>query len=147
MEILARRAFRWAPHSLKKALTLPSTLRMPPRSNFACSTHPNREAGELRIPGTELIWHVLLPDIRSRAALLLAAFTVPTNPLAVSAVPAPVRGTYAGLGCQPSVDYLKNLGLGNALPQRSRTAGCCRGHAIKRKVETRRSRDVRSPTC
>jgi isoamylase len=28
-----------------------------------------------------------------------------------TAVPAPVRGTYAGLGCQPSVDYLKNLGV------------------------------------
>jgi hypothetical protein len=25
--------------------------------------------------------------------------------------------------------------------------GCCYGHAIKRKVETRGSRDVRSPTC
>jgi isoamylase len=27
------------------------------------------------------------------------------------AVPVPLRGTYAGLGCQPSIDYLKSLGV------------------------------------
>jgi glycogen operon protein len=27
------------------------------------------------------------------------------------AVPASLRGTYAGLGCQPSIDYLKSLGV------------------------------------